>query len=149
MWNDYVRLSSIGEHYAALLRTAEIYGCRAHLDLKTVSKYTSIVIDPSVLPSVQEEIERHEQKIIRVLSVGDTWNVEELLWVITLKIQIDMLLAFLAMKGYKVSSRQTETSLKAIREVGLSSRNRQAYDEATKLIRKNWGLPIEHELLAS
>jgi hypothetical protein len=133
-WDEFDRLWREGHYYSALLRVAEVYSCREKLPPQLRQQYESgcqgVRIDVRILDSVRSEIAGTEERILRILSVGTKWNMEELLLVVTLAIQIDLLLRYLNDRGFGLRSEGVEKCVTAIRQVAGSVNNQKAYDSA-------------------
>ncbi len=150
LWSEFERLWRLGERYSALLNVAEIHACLEKLEpnlrREFESRCQSVQLTRDVLEAADAGIKRDERRILRVLSVGNLWNDDEFLLLITLKVQTDLLLAFLNARGKNLRSESDAKCLLAIKAAAESIENRNAYRQAVSLVRQNWRLPVPHEL---
>ena len=84
----------------------------------------------------------------KILSVGGRYHEEEIVLLLTLRIQLELVITFL---NDHLSMRYTgvlhdiDEELSTLSE---SSTNGRAFRRATSLIKSNWGLPINSEWLS-
>jgi len=152
-WQEYERFKSVGEEYSALGRVAEIHSCLPKLPHKLKLEFgrrcRKVVLDSKVIESAKAGIREDEERIIRICSIGTKWHAEEFVLLITLQVQIDLLLRFLEDRGFTLRSKTNEECLQAIKHAARSTQNRRAFEHAASLAKRNWGLPIDHELLTA
>lgn len=150
-WKEYRTLRSAGECYSALLRIAEIFGSLGSLEPKEretqQKRCEEVVLDESELERIEKEFKEKEGKLSRILSVGNKWNEDEWLLVITIRIQNDLLQSYLFHRGYRFSTCEICPRAEILKQASLSPANQRAFDTALRMARRNWGLPIKHPLL--
>lgn len=152
LWQEFETLNRQKHVYAAFLRLADIasvLSC-APPDVRQwyESKLSSVSLDSVAKEHLQEGILSQYAKISRIMSVGDKWNEDELLLLITIKVQIDLLLEFLASRGVRFESSEESKISIAISEIASSPSNVKTFKRAALLARRNWGVPIRHKLFS-
>ena len=146
-------LLQAGEYHSALNYLAEIFHCLSALDEESQRQWTASLmsekLSPEMLNAGVEGIEQEAQIIRRILSVGTVWNGEEILLVLTKRIQIDLLLDFLT----EFCSYDRTVSIDDIDErlnsIAQSKENKHSFEESRNLMKENWGLPINSKWLST
>jgi hypothetical protein len=149
-WREYVRLRDAGEHYSSLLRVAAMHAVLSGVKncQEDRRRCESIKLDEVLLGSVQAGIVSAEQRISKILSVGNKWNEDEILLIITIRVQNDLLMEYLRFLGCKFHSTFPKHSSSHLRKILDLPPNRKAFFQAINLAKRNWGLPILHPLLS-
>src|SRR5262245_58262833 len=105
-WADYMRLDREGAVYSACVRLGEIANCLrfAQLSPELVSKWSDVLkhvaIPPVTIQCISDEVARTVQRLNRMLGGGSSVTYEEMLLIITIRVELEMLLAFLAERGF-------------------------------------------------
>lgn len=150
-WKEYENLFARGEIYGAFLRLAAISasldGLEPGLRAEFKKRCENAPLSSRMLDSITTGIQTDRQRIRRILSIGKTWTGEELVLVITMKVEIDSATSFLEDRGFEVPEEIPDSVALIIQRVATSKRNRRAFDNARLLVRTNWGLAIKHPLL--
>jgi hypothetical protein len=153
-WADYLRLSREGAIYSASVRLAEIAHCLrfAHLAPELALKWSGIleavVMSSDMIQSIRNEAQRRVERLNRMLGGGSPVAYEEMLLLVTIRVELEVLLAYLAERGVGdlsgVGSLDEDLSA-AVR----SPQNSVAYFSAQQSARKNWGLPLRSKWLGT
>ena len=150
-FTEYKVLLKAKECYGAILRLAEIFNCLSQIEEPFYSKWTerlqSEQLQDEVIQTALVGLERNAERIRRVLSVGDVWNEDEILLILTKRIQIEMLLQFLK----EIYSHSMEVFLddidRKVEEISASKQNGRTYKLVVAQLKRNWGLPIDSKWL--
>jgi len=149
----YEHLWQEGAPYSAVKRLAEIFYCLPQLDeagrAKWMDQLWKEALPDNVVQVVVAGIEKDAQRIRRILSVGSKWNDDELLLVLQLKIEIEMLLAFLKRRYSHIPSSSFDDIDEDLTRIARSKENKRDFERAVSLMVKNWGLPIDIKWLRS
>jgi hypothetical protein len=153
-WADYLRLCREGASYSAGVRLGEIANCLrfAHLAPELASKWSRVLegvtLSSDMLQSVRNEAARRIERLDRMLGGGSPVTYEEMLLLITMRVQLEVLLAYLAERG--IGDLPDFGSLDEDFSAAVSSpKNSAAYLTAQQSARKNWGLPLRSKWLGS
>ena len=101
----------------------------------------------AVLRQVIADFKKNFKRIKTILSVGEIWNEDEILLILTLRIGLELISDFLDAQGHfqvKVSFKEIDAM---IEEATDAVQNRHNYDLAVQLVRQNCGLPIRNKWL--
>jgi hypothetical protein len=151
LWSEYQNLLTAGESYSAFVRVGEIYasldGLQPDLRAEFKRRCETASVSSETLKSILAGVEGNRYRIRRILSIGNSWNDDELLLVIVLKVQIDSLTSFLRHRGFELPEEIPDSLDMLIQKVATSKRNRRAFDSARSLACKNRDLPVKHHLL--
>ncbi len=146
---EYQHFRNEGAYHAALKRLAEISHCIPQLDRPERSKWAERLrkeaLTEEIIRAVKDGMEEDAQRIRRIFSHGSVWNDEEILLVLTIRIQIDLALAFLNERA--VVTVATDDIDEQMVHISKTSQNRRSFEVAIKLINANWGLPIRSKWL--
>ena len=101
-FKEYAYLWQVGEYYGAAKRLAELSHCLPNLDNeKTRKKWQDqiqsigAVIPNEIVIALEDGVGKDAERISRILSVGTRWEIEEILLILGVRIEIDLMLAFL------------------------------------------------------
>ena len=95
---------------------------------------------------IQSELDERVHKLHRIVSAGTKFVYEEIVVIISERIQIDLVLGLPSI-GLKVNHSMLERIDDDITTLSSALVNQSAYSAAKKSVRKNWGNPIRHTLL--
>jgi hypothetical protein len=153
-WADYQRLTAAGAAYSALVRLAEMDNVLDHQDGHdpVVRKWKRTVGEVQIPNAMRggavAEAMKDVSRVQRILSIGTTFIYEELLLVITIRVQLELLSQFLAQRGeapdFHLSAIDDE-----MRRVAGYHENASAFRSAQTAAKRNWGAPIQASWIES
>jgi hypothetical protein len=153
-WADYLRLCREGAIYSASVRLGEIANCLrfAQLASDLASKWSGalkrVTMSPDMIQAVREEARTKAERLGRMLHGDSSMTYEEMLLLITIRVELEMLFAFLAER--RIGDLPDLSSLDAdLSAAACSPKNAAAYVTAQESARKNWGLPLRSEWLGT
>lgn len=151
--DEYFAFRDRGDAYAALLRLAELHHCRKLLSVALVkeldSALTPSTLDPTLSESVVRRAKDQAARIERIVTVGSNFLDDEILLVMTLRVQLELLTTLLQ-DLYAIDLGIDFDQMDAwIREAFCRPRLGQKLQEVLAQMRRNWGLPIESHWLSS
>ena len=143
---EYDTLVESADYYAAFIRAAEIDAVTALETSPTgITDYLSAADDlPShVIEAVQHGAKRTEDRIRQIMSTGSHWNEDEIMLVLTLRIQNDVLYDFLTKRGVGIA-----VDSRRLRYESLIEKFEECCPgdliPTLAAIRRNWGVPLKH-----
>lgn len=151
-WAAYLRLYGKKAIYSAFVRLSEIANCLQHgqIPLGLASKWSAalneVTISPDAVQSIRCEARNKIERLQRIVGSSGILAYEEILFVITLRTELDMLLSYLEDRGIEDlpdASSLDDDVLAIARSLGSSS----AYRSAQESARRNWGLPLRSKWL--
>lgn len=151
-WAEYQRLLEAGASYAALVRLGEIDNVLHHQDgdyvvfRKWRQNAADIELSEELASAALAEAREKASRVMRVVSVGTKFTYEELLYVITLRIELQLLSEFLHRRGVPAGLDRLPCDVN-LRNVARSRENISAFRSAQAAAKRNWGLPIRSEWL--
>lgn len=139
-------MRQVGDPHAAATRLAEIVHCLPMLRKASRQKWTERLqietLPDDFIQAIKVGLENDVQRIRRVLSIGTTWNGEEILLVLTLRIQVDLGVAFLNDWCSVEVKTNTADIDECIVRLSKTREHKRHFAESIGLMKKNWGLPI-------
>jgi hypothetical protein len=105
-------------------------------------------VDPNVICDAAAEAIAILRRIMHILSIGTKFDEDELLLVLTLRIQIELVaevLTIFCIDAEEIALRRVDEEL---REIAKSKENRRAFASAFGLLKKNCGIPVENQWAA-
>ena len=151
LFDEYNSLLSSGNHYAALSRLAQIYHCirddNQELKAKWLSALFNEKLTEEALIAVKADLCKDLQQIKNVLSIGDTWDRDEVLQVLQQRVFIDLIDDFLQEVHQVKLYIQTDEVDALIKSTAKTRNNNQVFISAIKTMKKNWGLSIKSKWL--
>lgn len=149
---EYQYLRQEGAYHAALKRMVEIYHCLPQLDKAARRKWTEQIqretLPDEFIVALKVGIEEDAERIRKILAYGTIWNADEVLLVLTMRIEIDLALSFLNEYCSQKVTVTTSDIDEQIVDISKTKENRHAFEVATNLMNKNWGLPIQSKWLS-
>jgi hypothetical protein len=148
----YKILLQEGAYYRAVKRLAEIANCLPKLH-KTPQMLWKDRLRKEPLPEdvtqiVKTEIEKDIQQVKRILSFGTKWTVEEIVLVLSNRIDVDLVSFFLKEYCFLNLTIELEDVDEAIIRVAKSKENNYNFRVAVSVLKKNWGFPIDNQWLS-
>jgi hypothetical protein len=165
LWATYQRWRADGEgyrapsdreqcFYAALVGLAEVGNVLDQQDAHdpVAQKWKRMVGEEQISDAVHDaaiaEAMKKVSRALHILSVGTTFIYEELVLVITIRVELGLFAQFLARRGeapdFRLSSIDDE-----MRRVAGYRENAGVFRSAQAAARKNWGAPIQSSWLES
>ena len=131
-----------------------IANCLGHAQVppETRTRWTALLEEVSIsheaLRSIQGEARKTIARIERIVGTGSQFVYEEVLLVITLRVELDLVSAYLAQRGLgalpDVDRRDEE-----ITSVFSTSAHSSISRSAQQTARRNWGLPLHSKWLGN
>ena len=144
--NELLKASA---YHSALNYFAEIFHCLPLLDNSTRRRWENNLrsqkLSVETLNAGFVGIEEQVRIIRRILSIGTVWNGDEILLVLTKRVQMELLLTFLTEFFSYDETVSLDDIDKRINSIAETKENKHTFEEAKRLMRKNWGLPINSE----
>jgi hypothetical protein len=146
-WASYLRYYGAGETYSAFVCLAEIAHCLNYetLPQQPTQKWSAAIQNVSItdedIRSIHTAVAQKIQQLQRIVSVGTRFIYEEALLVITIRVELELLSAFLEQRGIAVTMdvAAVDDDLQAI---ATSSGNAQDFRSAQNAAKQNWGIPL-------
>ena len=96
--------------------------------------------------SLQPELAERLDKLQRIVGTGTKFVYEEIVVIISQRVQIDLVLDLPSIR-LEVDLSMLESIDDDIKSLSASSLNHSAFEAAKVSVRKNWRIPIRHRLL--
>lgn len=150
-WDEHRSLRASGEAYSALVRLAEIYNVVEQFEARHPDADTWLRRLDDVCRSLSaEEIESFRlgegktvARLERILSVGTRFTFEELLLVLTLRVQLGLVHELMQRLGVAPTAEERLSSLdEDLQHIPGSRENRELFRSAQRSALSHWGLPI-------
>ena len=109
-----------------------------------IAKAQSIIPSPD---TIQAEVDERIRGLERIVSIGTEFIFEEIVVIISERIQIDLILK-LPTKVVDIDGALLERIDGEIAALSTAPVNQAAFRSAKNRVRKNWGSPIVHQLIA-
>jgi hypothetical protein len=146
-WAEYQRFYRAGAAYSALTRLGAIENCLKHgrLSGAVAQKWQTLLRDVPLsdedLTKARSEAFDTLERLRRMISVGTKFIYEELLWAITMRVELQLLSDFL--RSRKVADEIDTAAVDAeLRDLGRSKENASAFRNAQNAAKRNWGIPL-------
>ena len=137
---EYERLSS-GAPFSALVRLGEVLAV-ADEELPGATAAVRDHATPAVVEAAAIEAVGIRRRALRVLSIGTKFTWEELVLLLTMRIELELASSVMALFGIDTSAFDLGTLDAELRVVALSNENRARFASALATIRRNWAVPI-------
>lgn len=149
-WAEYEQLRDSGETHSALVRLAEVENCLEHQAVRrSVTRKWESMLRDAALSSQDVElalagIVAAVKRLRRMLNVGTRFVYEELMLAITMRVELDLLVDFLARRGFAdVAGPEILALDEDLIEIAHSKKHRSAFSSAQAAARRNWGIPLQ------
>lgn len=152
-WGEFERLHKAGAAYPAIVRLAEIdnFLRNQRTQPRLVEKWSSAIgeveLSSEMVSSAMDDAKQSLVKLARMLSVGTTFTYEELLFALTMRVELDLFVQFLARRGIKIDLDVTLADNELL-EIARGRENIAAFRSARAAAKRNWGIPVASEWLA-
>jgi hypothetical protein len=151
IFHEYESLLRSGEYYGAAVRLALIFSCLPNLDEELnrewATRLQSERLPEMVIEAVEAGMERDAQKILRILSIGERWNEDEILLVLVTREDLQVVQSYVSQtycRRAQISLDDIDVKIALLRESG---ENRRSFKRAADLMLKNSELPIDRPWL--
>ena len=154
-YDEYLKFRDCGEFFGAISNLSEIHNCIIHGQLdyslcrEWKEKLEGIPLSEEIIRSVKASIDEKYLRIQRIMSIGDIFNDDEFLLILTFRVQIELVVDFLGGKKADINGVDISRLDYEIEEIIESKKNRKAFNSALSQMRKNWGLPITNKWFSS
>jgi thymidylate synthase len=149
-WAEYENFLRAGAYYSAVLRLAEIFNCLPRMNKKAKERWGKRVdrepLAIDVIKNAVASLKANAQRIRQVLSIGDTWNEDEILLILLTRTQIDILSRFLTQKASEIDVALDDID-EMINQMAQSNQNRRNYVLTVRQMRENSRLPTDSKWL--
>lgn len=144
---EYDRLTNEGEVYGAWLRLAEIvHRCTFESVDRNEPRLRWALDEPistSILETLRNRANAEVNRIQRMLSAPGSYEVEEIVLVLTSRLQLELLARYMARRSLSLGDCGLNEVDLDIRSAFQSTDNRAKYQTALALLERNWSLGIE------
>lgn len=148
-WWEYERLRDVGETYAALLRISELENCLEKVfsregmyrDWRAAIRETHL--SAREIARVRAGAKATANRLWKIVSTGTDFVYEELVLLLTLRVQLELVLEFLARRNITcIASDRVAPTDEEISAIASSRRHRAAFSDAQIAVARHWGLPL-------
>lgn len=150
-YDQYLSFGRGAPIYPAIRILAEVFRCVSKLDASRQKVWRDRIdaeeLDDDALAAISAELDRQIFRVRRLLSIGDVWIFEEIVLLLTLRIEIELVIDFLLARGYISQCPDLKGVDTKLYKISREKSNKQAYAESRRAIRSNWGLPISSQFL--
>jgi hypothetical protein len=147
----YKDLREKGANYSAMAALGAVVNSVAQLPPRHEASWTARLRNERLTAVILEESGRDARRdidrLIRILSIGPSWEFEEMVLVISRRVQVDLAIEALDFFGHSLNVDFGEVD-RLLHRVAESKRNGSVYASARRQCAKNWGLPILNSWLA-
>lgn len=146
-WDEHLRLLEGDAAFSAVGRLAEIEAC---IDLPGTpeacrAQWSAVLASVSLpkrrIDAAHRSAQAHLARLQRIVGTGSRFVCEELVLVITMRIELDLFLAFAQRHWPAVPQLDLSAIDDEIREIAASAENSGAFVSARRACKRNWGLP--------
>lgn len=150
-FEEYLFFLKGGGIYRAVVILGEICNCISKLNKTKQSEWTKRLNDNKLselqFQSIIVEVESEIKEIKRLLSIFNVWIVEEIVLILTLRIQVDLVIAVLNEMGYQEANIDLYDTDEKILRISKAEASKRPFTESVNLIKKNWGMPLTNKWL--
>lgn len=153
LYSEFVESDGTSGTFESFVRLGEVWNCVQNSELTTHTRenWISRIVEAgsriSSPETLQAELDERIRGLERIVSIGTEFIFEEIVVIISERIQIDLIL--------KLPSKVVETDRALLKRIDseiatLSSapKNQAALRSAKNRVRKSWSSPINHQLIA-
>lgn len=149
LFEEYDERVASGAYLAAIVKLGELLKWdksaqyKSHIRRLELEHQIRTHVDPDVLRNAQTKAVDARKQAIKILSFGTKFTWDELVLILTLRIQLELASAVMALWDVEPSFFDLPGLDSEIREVAMCRVNRRAFASALQTIRKNWYANIE------
>lgn len=146
-WAEYLHYLKAGAMYSAFVRLGEILNCLNHCRLPQgkVQEWRAMVLGTErteeEIRSAQTEAKREAARMHDIMSVGSKFEYEELVLLITMRVELELLSEYLADRNV-VAAVDGEALDRELGVIAKSAANAATFRSAQLAARTNWGIPL-------
>lgn len=149
--NEYYTLLPGEDLYASSMRLVQIFHSLNYLHESQKRFWLSRLIQQEFtelsIEIIQSRLKEDIQYISHVLSIGEKWETEEILLILQQRIMIDLFIEFfLNLHGRLIKLEMKDIDY-LIKSTSKTKLNRNSFESAISLIKKNWGIPLNSRWL--
>jgi len=154
VWASYERFRSKGEAYSAITQLAGLENVVffGTLEVSVRDRWRSRVVNEKLSPAEMEvaltSAKVTVERLKRILGVGGRFEYEELMLLLTLRIEVDLVNELLVRRT-GVAAAETVTIDEDLVDLMQSTNHSSAFANAQAAARRNWGIPIATRWLSS
>ena len=148
---EFERFRDGGEIYSAIARLAEIFHSLQSLSTGEASRWRQTVkhalASAGRVDAVPRRVRSNAKRVRRLLAVGTSFGDEEVVLLLTLRIEGDLVEEFLRQwqgSGSGVRWDDIDTNVVALAK---SVRHRRLFRRSQEQVRRNWGIPLHSKWL--
>ena len=101
------------------------------------------LMTPELLDSATREALEVWRKVMRILSIGSTYNSDEVLLLVTLRAQLEYAVPAFRLAGIDVTPLDLGAVDAELRSLGRSRQHRSSFVSALQAVQKNWSVQIQ------
>jgi len=150
-FEEFILFFNLGGPYSSIKILGELYNCVLKLD-KTIQpewleRIRDVCFSEVQLQIIVDELEKDIKNIERLLSIFNVWIEEEIVLILTLRIEVELISNVLTFIGYNKVSADFSSIDEKILQISQAEDSKRAFSESVSLIKKNWGMPITNKWL--
>jgi hypothetical protein len=152
-WSDYLRFDREGEACSAFVCLAEITQCLnyASLPQQLTQKWSVMIqnvpITDEDMRSVRTAVAQKIRQMQRIVNVGTRFIYEEALLLISVRVELELLSAFLAERGIPMAMDLAAVDDALLAIATSSPANARDFRSAQAAAKQNWGIPLHSRWL--
>jgi hypothetical protein len=139
---EYKHLSSSGAAFSAVVKLGTVLAMADEEELHDATAAVRDHVTAAVIEAAATEAVGVRGRALRVLSIGTKFSWDELVLVLTMRIELELASSVMALFGIDTTAFDLGTLDAELREVGSLKENRVRFASALATIRRNWGVPI-------
>jgi len=151
-WTEYLRLYREGATYSSFVKLAEINHCLGYAPQLLTQKWSATIqnvpITDDDVQSLRAGVAQKIQRLQRIVSAGTHFMFEETLLLVTMRVELELLSAFLVERGIVVTMDVAALD-DALQAIATSPVNARAFRSAQDAAKQNWGIPLHTRWLES
>lgn len=153
-YDEYLFFMHGKDYYHAIQLLGEIYNCLSLLSnpkqKEWLNKLHNETISEIAIKKIESEVTNDIRMLKRLISAKNSFLFEEMVLILTRRIQVDLVLFVLREIGIDEMSTNKKDLADLDEEINIISkmqRNKEEFNYAIKSIKKNWGIPIINKWL--
>jgi hypothetical protein len=139
---EYERLSSSGAALSAIVKLGAALAVADEADLRDARDAVRGHVTAATLEAAATDAAGVRGRALHVLSVGTTFTWDELVLVLTIRIELELASLVIDLFGVDTGAFNPSTLDATLRAVALSTENRVRFASALATIRRNWDVPV-------
>lgn len=141
--SEALRLRDAGAPYSALARLGAILNVIPRLNGQSRAQWEQTLRAQSMPEAaiVAGEVRRNSDRLRTTINVGDTWNADELVLILTIRVELELVGAYLRFMGRTVSFDLADVD-EGIARIRGSPLHAALFRSVATSVGRNWGLPI-------